>query len=234
MGRGIVDPPDDFRESNPPSNPELLEYLTDELERSNYSLRSLTKLIVTSKTFARASVHETESTSDLARTALFAGYPIRRMPAEVLLDAVCDLTGVPEEFAEESKDAPRVRRAVQSPYVPKRADFLTSFGKPNRLLVCECERTSEASLAQSLLLVNGETVRNRLSADSNRISCLLSSNAPLETLVEELYLAALSRRPTSIETDPIVQHLTASNNLRASVEDLLWALINSKEFSLIR
>ncbi len=239
MGRGIVDPPDDFRDSNPPSHPELLEYLTDELIRSDFSTRQLTRLILSSRCFARAAVEDVVSSQSTAgqetldAAAMFAGYPLRRMPAEILYDAISDATQV-FAFSESDQSRASEVRFVDQAEVPERAGFMTAFGKPTRLLVCECERSSAVSLGQSLVLVNGQDVRDKLADPLNRLTQLTESNSSLSDTVNELYLATLTRPPTSQEQTTMRDYLQSQSDQRLALEDILWALVNSKEFSLIR
>lgn len=256
FSRGIVDPPDDFRDSNPPSNPELLAFLAEQLKRSKHSLKSLSRLILTSETFARSSDGNSVQINSLDPSIYFASYPIHRLSAEVLLDAIADATGVYAEWPSESPDVPRTARAIRMPGVPKKRGFLTTFGKPDRLLVCECERSSQVSLGQSLALVNGKEVREKLTDAKNRIDALIRSERSVPTMVEELFLTALCRPPSSREMDRAIQLLESATdkpqsiedaalaitqNLtaplyqrRRALEDLLWALLNSKEFVMLR
>ena len=232
MGVGIVDPPDDFRDSNPPSNPELLEYLTDELIRSQYSTRHLTRLILASRTFQRQSAAEATPEEPLGGARVFAGYPLRRMSAEVLYDAISDVTDVysPPEGAVSLAQC----RSMAQVNVPTKAGFMQTFGKPGRLLVCECERSSDASLGQSLVLVNGLETRDKIAADRNRIDTLLQqAGSPAEKL-ETLFLTTLARPPRREEVARFVDYVASSTTPRSAWEDVLWALMNSKEFSLIR
>lgn len=235
FGRGIVDPPDDFRDSNPPSNPELLEHLTDELIRSGYSLKQLSRLILLSETFARQPAEMENSHESLAGAPVFAGYPLRRMPAEILLDAICDVTGIPQQPDASGDGMPPIRNRVMSqPIVPTRAGFLTAFGKPGRLLACECERSADVSLGQSLLLANGIETREKLAQPGNRLDQILRATTSTSEIIEEMYLTALARFPRNDEMLAMKQYLESSNDRRAAMEDLTWALINSKEFGLIR
>lgn len=233
IGVGIVDPPDDFRDSNPPSNPELLEYLTDELIRSNYSARHVARLILTSRIFRRQSASEPSATEPLGGARVFCGYPLRRMPAEVLYDAISDVTGVVK-----APDGPGLTttdmRAVARVEVPTKAGFLTTFGKPGRLLVCECERSSEVSLGQSLVLVNGLETREKLSSRENLLERLIADDQPLEQSLAEIYLTALARHPRGEELERLSEYVAAAPSRRSALEDVLWALLNSKEFPLIR
>lgn len=233
MGRGIVDPPDDFRESNPPSNPELLEYLTDELIRSGYSVRHLSRIILSSRTFARAAIDD-RTQEGLDGTAVFAGYPLRRMPAEVLLDALSDVTQVFKKLDEGEQLSTSSQRAVARAEVPVASSFLTTFGKPGRLLVCECERSNAVSLGQSLVLVNGADMREKLSESRNQLTELLQRTQDQRQIVEQLYLSTLTRRPEPAESLVMMEYLSNAVDQRAALEDVLWALINSQEFALIR
>ncbi len=232
MGVGIVDPPDDFRDSNPPSNPELLEYLTDELIRSQYSTRHLTRLILSSRTFQRQSAAEATPEQPLGGARVFAGYPLRRMSAEVLYDAISDVTDVytlPEGAVTLAEC-----RTLSQVNVPVKAGFMQTFGKPGRLLVCECERSSDASLGQSLVLVNGLETRDKIAAANNRIAHLIAEPGSVEDKLQSLFLTTLARPPRREEVDRFVDYVTQATSPRSAWEDVLWALMNSKEFSLIR
>ncbi len=233
MGRGVVDPPDDFRDSNPASNPELLEYLTDELIRNQYSVRYLSKLILGSSTFARAAVDDVH-VQGLDAEANFAGYPMRRMSAEVLMDALSDVTQVVSAIDVKSKAPTSMHRAIIRAEVPTGSGFLATFGKPNRLLICECERSNAVSLGQSLMLVNGADMRSKLAESRNRIASLLARDSEVSQSVEDLYLATLTRAPTEAESQRMAEYITQSKDRRAALEDVLWALINSQEFAVIR
>ncbi|MCC6508994.1 MAG: DUF1553 domain-containing protein, partial [Pirellulaceae bacterium] len=233
MGVGIVDPPDDFRESNPASNPELLEYLTDQLIGSGYSTRHVARLIVTSRAFRRQSASEPNDREPLGGARVFSGYPLRRMPAEVLYDAISDVTEV--FSAQDDKGSSTLPvRAVARVSVPTKAGFMTTFGKPGRLLVCECERSSEVSLGQSLVLVNGIETRDKLAKEDNCLSQLSAQDASIEQTLESLYLRTLGRPPRPEEVDRFKDYIASASSRRAALEDVLWALINSKEFPLIR
>ena len=233
MGRGIVDPPDDFRDSNPASNPELLEYLTDELIRSNYSVRHLSKVILASRTFARAAVDDIH-VQGLDAEANFAGYPLRRMSAEVLMDALSDVTQVSTKVEDQATSPTSLQRAVVRAEVPPGNGFLATFGKPNRLLICECERSNAVSLGQSLMLVNGADMRTKLAESTNRINAMLDAKMAFPQAIEELYFAALTRSPTPAEAKCMEEYVTQAADFRTAIEDILWALINSQEFAIIR
>jgi hypothetical protein len=235
FGRGIVDPPDDFRDSNPPSNPELLQFLQEELRASGYSLKSLTRMILTSETFARAAATDSPSDNELASAPYFAGFPARRLGAEVLMDAIADVTQVQEKIRGGDEDAsPPLTRAMHMPGVPRKPGFLTAFGKPNRLLVCECERTNQVSLGQSLVLVNGTEVRGKLTERNNCIDRLTASMEDPKLILDQLFLRALCRLPTEKEIVACLQTIDRSPDRRVALEDILWALLNSKEFVMLR
>ncbi|MFN6130187.1 MAG: DUF1549 domain-containing protein [Planctomycetota bacterium] len=244
FGRGIVDPPDDFRDSNPPTNPELLRWLARELRLGNYSLKQLSRTILCSRTFASASGSDAPVSSELNGVPYFASYPTRRIAAEILLDAVSDACDAypPVQPGNEEGVLP-VRRAMEMPGIPVKKGFLRTFGKPERLLVCECERTNQVSLSQSLSLLNGQEVRDRLTQTNNRLGKLVQSDIPFPAKVHELFLAALSRKPGQRELQGAIAIFEESENHaaiteqqreRRVLEDILWALINSKEFSILR
>jgi hypothetical protein len=257
FGRGIVDPPDDFRDSNPPTNPELLEWLADELRRQDYSLKQISRVILCSAAFARQSGVESLETEALDNASYFAAYPMRRIAAEVLLDAVSDACdSFPQVHPAYEEGESPIRRAMEMPGVPTKKGFLKTFGKPDRLLVCECERTNQVSLGQSLALVNGKEVRERIAQPNNRIGHLVLADIDFEEKVRELFLSALSRMPSQRELEAAVSLLETSQdrpkNLdeialavqqhttiqqyreRRALEDILWALMNSKEFAILR
>jgi hypothetical protein len=249
FGRGIVEPPDDFRESNPPSNPELLEQLATDMRAEGYSLKRLSRNILASSTFARASIAESSDENLLPTTPYFASYPLRRLAAEPLIDAISEVTGVPSPLRTGDEDNSTVYSAMRMPGIPKKPGFLTTFGKPNRLLVCECERSSQISLGQSLAMTNGVEIRDKIAAPSNRLDGYveqlqlhakgdISAMSP-ERVIEELFLRALSRKPSQRELRSSLDALEPTANsdraaVRVVLEDLLWALLNSKEFMMLR
>jgi hypothetical protein len=225
LGRGIVEPVDDFRDSNPPSNPALLEALASELKRAGMQLKPIVALIMNSRTYQLdAKPNETNADDE----ANFARAQVRLMPAEVLLDAVSQALAKPEPFA----GAPRTARAVQLPGARMGGAFLKVFGKPDRLLTCECERSEATTLGQAFQLINGDSIRRKLEADDNRIGRLLGSGTSDDAVLDELYLASLSRGPTAAERSLTTKHLSAAKDRRRAWEDLAWAVLNSKEFLL--
>jgi hypothetical protein len=148
------------------------------------------------------------------------------LTAEQLLDAICTVTEVPEKFP----GLPLGTRATQLPDGEVNNPFLKTFGQPARELACECERESDSNLAQALQLINGPTVNDKLRNPSNRVGRLLGKNASEADILNDMYLAALSRLPVQGETDAALGHVAKSPDKRKAWEDVLWALINSKEF----
>ncbi len=223
MGRGVVEPVDDFRDSNPPSNDELLDALAANLADGGYDLRKLVRLILTSQTYGLSARTAPENAAD---TLYFSHAYARLLPAEVLLDAIATVTDAPSTFA----GLPPGTRAVQLPDGKLEDPFLKTFGRPARELACECERESDSNLSQALQLIGGATVNGKLRADSGRMARLAASDQPPEAITEELYLVALARRPAPEELSAAVGHFEATPDRRQAVEDLGWVLINSKEF----
>jgi hypothetical protein len=224
-GRGIVEPVDDFRDSNPPSNPELLDALSDRLVAGGMRLRPLVGLIMKSSAYQLGATPNPSNAEDEAN---FSKAVVRLLPAEVLLDAISQALDVPGDY----RGGPKGLRAVQLPGVARDVAFLQTFGKPERLLTCECERSEATTLAQAFQMINGEAVRRKLEDRDNRIGKLTAAKADDDRILEELYLAALSREPSPAERSRAIEHLNRKGDRRAAWEDLAWALLNSKEFLL--
>jgi hypothetical protein len=148
------------------------------------------------------------------------------------MDAISDVTGVPTKLRTGDEAHSEVLSAMRMPGVPKKPGFLTTFGKPNRLLVCECERSNQISLGQSLAMANGLEVRDKLTAANNRLNDL--QNIAPEEAIEELFLTALCRHPSTKEREGALNLIQSAQDKRAAFEDLLWALLNSKEFMTLR
>ncbi len=235
LGTGLVEAVDDLRLTNPASNEKLLSALAGHLADRGFDLKALIRLILQSETYQRSSRPLRENAAD---RRFYSRYAPKRLIAEVLLDALSQVTGVPTEFTAIINDRqkgdrfPPGWRAIQLPDSKVDSYFLKSFGRPERTLACECERTSEPSMAQALHVANGETVNQKLRAKGNRIEQLLAAGTPAETIVEEGYLAALSRFPTPDETRAILEVVASAGKagLREAVEDLYWAIFSSKEF----
>ncbi|HEV3168367.1 MAG TPA: DUF1553 domain-containing protein, partial [Isosphaeraceae bacterium] len=220
LGKGIIDPVDDIRSSNPPSNPELLDTLEKDFLAHNFDLKFLMRKIAQSQTY-QASITTTKWNED--DTANFSHAVPRRLTAEELLDAIDRATGRRPQFA----GVPAGFRADQLPDSQvAQGGFLDLFGRPARETPCECERSSEVSLSQALNLVNGPTISDALIDPNGRIAQLMKTNPDDTKIAEEMYLAALSRLPTAEELANAKDYLTKGDKAEGA-QDLLWALFNS-------
>jgi hypothetical protein len=224
LGRGLVEPVDDVRATNPPSNPELLDALAKYLVENRYDVRKLITLIAASRVYQSSPTpNETNEKDDQN----FSRAYFKRPEAEVLLDMVCQAAGVPEKFP----GSPGVVRAVQLWDSKARNDFLKLFGRPNRVSACECERTREPSVSQVLNLLNSPAVQAKLTHEAGTVARLVRNQVDDGKLVEELYLTFYARLPTAGERATALSHLKKyADNRRAAAEDLAWALLNSTEF----
>jgi hypothetical protein len=235
LGRGIVDPNDDFRASNPPVNEPLLDALSKDFVAQRFDLRHLIRTIMNSRTYQLSAVPNETNREDETE---FSHAIVRPLRAEQLLDAVSQVTGIQPQF----NGYPVGLRASQLPGVgasrrrgerPTEGEkFLTSFGKPVRSLSCECERSDDTTLGQAFQLITGEMLNKMLSEPDNRIGRLLAADRPLGEKIEELYLSALSRPPTPMERERVLKLLGKSKDKRAALEDVVWGLVNAKEFLL--
>ena len=223
VGRGIVEPVDDFRDSNPASNDELLDGLTSQFVKSGFDLRSLIRSILTSRTYQLSARTNELNESD---SLYFSHAYTKLIPAEVLLDAISTVTGTVTSFA----GLPNGARATQIPDGKMDNPFLKTFGRPARELACECERESDSNLSQALQLIGGSTVNGKLRDDGGRMAQLAKSGKKPEEITKDLYEIALSREPNATELAAAVKHINAATDKRQAVEDLGWVLINSKEF----
>jgi hypothetical protein len=223
IGRGIVEPVDDFRDSNPASNDELLDNLTSEFVKNGYDLKKLIRSIVHSRTYQLSATTNALNSDD---SLYFSHALTKLLSAEVLLDAISTVTGAPTSF----DGLPRGALAIQIPDGKMENPFLKTFGRPARELACECERESDSNLSQALQLIGGATVNGKLRDDNGRIAQLVKSGKSPARIAQELYVVALCREPTATEQAAAVKHLTASKDARQAAEDLGWVLINSKEF----
>ncbi len=224
LGRGIIDPVDDIRSSNPPVNPELLRALTSDLIRHNFDLQYLMRTIVNSRTY-QLSARTNEWNSD--DEANFSHALPRRLTAEELMDGISIATGSRMVFKEVPKDF--LAEALPDSKVGM-GGFLDLFGRPQRESPCECERRSEVSLKQALNLINGDTVADAVADPNGRIAKLVLTGAADRKIIEELYLASLSRMPDAAEYDRAKTYLAGSENRAERLQDLLWALLNSYAF----
>jgi hypothetical protein len=228
FSRGIVDPLDDMRVTNPPSNPELLDALARDLVEHQFSLKQLIKTICKSRTYQLSALPNQFNKHDKRSYARF--YP-RRMSAEVLFDAVSQVTGSPANFSGLPTDKHAPRRAIMLPDESFSSYFLDVFGRPQRISACECERVTEANLAQSLHLLNSQEVQDKLARPGGRAEQLAKDPRPDAEKVEELFLWAFARRPTPAQLELALANIAAhASNKKLAYENILWALINTKEF----
>jgi hypothetical protein len=228
FGRGIVDPIDDMRVTNPPTNPELLDALAKELVDSKFSLKHLVKVIVKSRTYQLSSAPNEFNKHDKQSYARF--YP-RRMSAEVLYDAVSMVTNTPAAFGGLPTDKHSPNRAIMLPDEAFQSYFLDVFGRPQRISACECERVSEANLAQALHLLNSQEIQNKLTAGGARADLLAKDPRPDAEKVDELFMWVFARRATPEHRQVALDHIARhAMNKKVAYENLLWALINTKEF----
>ena len=224
MGRGLVEPEDDLRVTNPPSNPELLDAMAQEFVDSGYDLKALIRLIATSRCYQSDSDAMPENIGDKRSYSRF--YP-KRLQAEVLLDSIDRLTMSPTKFA----GMPPGVRAVALPDTGFASYFLTVFGRPESTTACECERSQEANLSQSLHLLNSEEIQNKLAGDQGRAALLAADETRSdEEKIQELYSIAFGRHPDDRELKATLSYVAGKENRREAFEDVLWSLINSKEF----
>ncbi len=223
LGRGIVDPVDDFRDSNPPTNAALLDELAVQFVEHGYSRKWLIREIMTSHTYQRsARTNELNVEDEL----YFSHARTRMLSAEQLLDAICTVTDVPEAFA----GVPMGTRATQLFEPPTDNYFLKVFGQPQREMACECERSDESNLSQALQMINGPVVHNKLRDDNGRIARMITAGNTDQEIITTLYRSGLCRDPSAEELRISQEHITGSMDRRLALEDVGWAILNSKEF----
>jgi len=222
FGLGIVEPVDDIRVSNPASNPELFESLGAKLTGYNYDFKQLVRDICNSHAYQRASQAIASNAEDQKN---FSHSRIRRIPAENLLDCLSQVTGVQEKFS----GLPLGARAVQISDGNNSNYFLTSFGRSPRQTACATEATTEPTLSQALHLLNGETLSRQIGQSKVLQTQLDAGKKPAE-VVETIYIACLARKPTPEEMEKLTALLTAEPNSRNAVDDIFWAVLNSREF----
>jgi len=233
MGRGIVDPIDDFRATNLPSHPELLDELTPDFVSSGYDLKHLIRVIMNSRAYQTSSLPNDTNAED---TINYSHSLVRRLDAEEVLDALSQVTGAPLKF----DGYPEGFRAGQIPGVHAIAmrrskitdadKFLQVFGKPERLLATEEERSCTTNLGQALQLMTGPALAELLSNKNGRLDKLLASGKSSGEMLDDLYWTALARPPTLTETAALSRHLEQATDKRAALEDITWSIVNSKEF----
>ena len=234
----LVESVDDLRMTNPASNEALLSEAAGFLAQKQFDLKALMRAILQSETYQRSSLAQAENKAD---TRFYSRYYPRRMLAEVMLDAASQVTGVPTPFRMDKRNAnrglgdsyPMGYRALQLPDSNTASYFLTSFGRPDRVQTCDCERSNEPSMAQALHIANGDTLNQKLAAKDNRLEKLLASSASPEQLATEAYLLTLARPPIARELETIRKLLTEAPDAaekRLVLEDVFWGLMSSTEF----
>jgi hypothetical protein len=230
MGRGLVEAVDDIRDANPPSNAALFEAVTRDFVAHRFDVRHLVRTIMLSTTYQLTSMATGGNAADMK---YHSHYIARRLPAEVILDAISQVTGVGEDFP----GFPG-RRAMQLPDAAVESYFLSAFGRPPRLTAADSERQQEPSITQALHVINGDTINRKLTASRGLIQELITANAGNEAAIERIYLAALSRYPSADEKTALSAALAAASTgatgdasaRRKALEDLAWAILTGREF----
>ncbi|HWB00068.1 MAG TPA: DUF1549 domain-containing protein [Pirellulales bacterium] len=226
LGRGLVEPVDDLRATNPASNSALLDALAKDIVANDFNVKRLMRTIMTSRLYQLDS-QPTESNA--ADSRFYSHYLVKRLAAEPLLDAIAMVTGVPTKF----KNMPLGTRAIELPDAEYQDYFLATFGKPRRASVCECERVPDENLSQALHTLNGDTLAAKIADSKGRIAGMMKRKLPADEAVRELYLVTLARQPSDKELATCQALLKKSPSEQVFYEDLLWSLINSKQFLFI-
>jgi hypothetical protein len=238
LGIGLVESVDDLRVSNPASNEQLLSKLAEYLAKEKFNLKSLMRLILTSHTYRRSTTTLPENAED---KRYYSRHMPRRLMAEVLSDAISDVTQVRDTYKEIANNDGSTQpvkyadntRALQLSDSAVKSYFLKTFGRNSRDITCECERSNQPSLVQVLHLSNGDTINDKLAAKSSRVSMALATGEPPDKLVEQAWMVCLSRGPTEQEKKEFIAQLTAAKDdaeKRVLLEDMYWSLLTSREF----
>jgi hypothetical protein len=222
MGQGIINEVDDVRVSNPPVNPELLDELARKFTEYNYDFKKLVRDICVSRTYQLSTaMNETNSTDD----SNFSHAALRRLRAEVMLDCVSQVTDTKNKF----RGLPLGARAVQIADGNTATYFLTTFGRASRGTVCSCEVKMEPNLSQALHLLNGDTSNSKIQ-EGKLVERRLAEGKSPQAVIEELYIRCLSRKPTETELAKLNESLAGAPDVKLALEDVFWALLNSREF----
>ena len=227
LGAGLVEPVDDMRSTNPASNPELLDALADEFVKNKFDLKQLIRSIMTSRLYGLSSQPTQENAAD---HRFYSHYLVKRLAAEPLLDGIDHATGVQTKFP----NLPLGTRAIELPDAEYTDYFLNTFAKPRRVSVCECERSPDANLAQVLHTLNGDTLAKKIADKKGLVAKLVADKAQPDEAIRQIYLQSLCRLPETPEQDYARQLIAESPSPQQAYEDLLWALINSKQFLFVR
>ncbi len=248
LGRGLVEPIDDFRATNPAVNPALLDALSKDLIEHRFDVRHLVRTIMRSRTYQLASQPNATNTGDEIN---FSRAIVKRLSAEQLLDGLTQVIGGSHEvFGSEAGQragqaagvgafqrrpmGERRQRGQRRPMASDAEKFLKLFGKPPRLLTCECERSTDSTLAQAFQLLSGPTLQKMLAEPSNQLATLLAAHESPSEIIDNLYWSALARSPSDDERAALVAYIEQAPNWRAGLEDVTWSVVNSKEFLLRR
>jgi len=225
MGRGFIEPVDDVRSSNPPTHPELLDALSSDFVAHKFSLKHLMRRILTARAYQLSSAPTRQNVRD---ERFYSRYYVRRLPAEPLLDAICSVTGVPESFV----GLPAGTRAISLPDSTVGSYFLETFGRAPRLVACECERDAGANLAQVLHLANSDFIQNKLTHQNGRLASLLAAGKSDAEIADAFYTLAFGRPPSADERATAIKCVAQAASRKEGLEDLVWTLLNSREFLL--
>jgi hypothetical protein len=227
LGRGLVEPIDDMRATNPPTNVALMEALSREFRHNGNNVKLLMRTIMQSRLYQLDSQPTAENAGD---SKFYSHYKVKRIAAEPLLDAIDYATGSPTKYP----SLPVGTRAIDLPDSNYQHPFLVTFGKPKRASVCECERSPDENLAQALHTLNGDVIAGKVADGNGRIAKLIAAKKSHEEMVTELFLATLARRPSPEEIEASRKFLETSPSPAECYQDLQWALINSKHFLFVR
>ncbi len=225
MGRGLVEPIDDLRVTNPASNPELLDALAQDFVKAKFDLKHLLRTIMRSRAYQLSSSATPGNQADTANVNC-THYTVKRLTAEELADALDFATGTKEKYP----GLPPGTRAIQLPDTEVRSFLLDVFGRPARKVNCECERGGQPNIAQALHLLNGDFLNRKIASPTGRIESLFQKKTPLPAIVEELYLTTVSRPPSPKEREKALAWLQSAPSPKEGAQDLLWVLVNSREF----
>jgi hypothetical protein len=229
MGRGLVEPIDDVRSTNPASNPELLDALAAEMVKAKFDMRAFLKVILSSRAYQLSSETAEGNKAD-ATNRYHARFTVKRLTAEQIADAIDFATGTVEKYT----GLPLGTRAIQLPDTRVRSFLMDTFGRPPRRITCECERSTMPNIAQALHLLNGDFLNKKIAAPTGRVETLVKAKKPAAEVIEELFLVTLSRMPSQDETQRLLAAIKEAPSEREGLQDVLWALLNARDFQMIR
>jgi parvulin-like peptidyl-prolyl isomerase len=242
MGRGLVEAEDDLRETNPPSNRELLDAMTADFIKNKFDMKRLMRQIMNSAAYQRSSLKISGNEQD---NRYYSRYILRRLSGEVILDAVAQVTGSPTVFNQvytgveggvaATTNYPLGTRAMQLPDSRVASRFLDAFGRPDRIATCSCERQQDATVGQALMMNNGQVLNDKLRAKDSRVNAWLAAKVSDEDTIKRVFMLALNRPPTAEESKKCKSILADSMGgtaeaRREALEDLFWAVLTTREF----